>query len=100
MRIVEIQGLHLELTPAIKAHVEKRLQGLEKFTGGIDPCEVSADVGKTSNHHNKGKIFMAEFTMTLPGTTLRAEATEEDLYAAIDTATDNLKRQVKKYKEK
>ena len=43
---------------------------------------------------------MADFTMTLPGAVLRAEAVEEDLYAAIDGAAENLKRQVKKYKEK
>lgn len=100
MRITEIQGRHLELTPAIKAHVEKRLTALDKFAAGIEPFEIRAEVGKTGNHHNKGRIFMAEYTAVVPGTTLRAEAVEEDLYAAIDGAADSLKRQIKKYKEK
>ena len=100
MRITEIQGIHLELTPAIKAHVEKKLKSVERVASNFSPCDVRADVGKTSNHHAKGKIFMADFTMTIPGAVLRAEAVEEDLYDAIDSAIENLKRQITKHKEK
>lgn len=100
MRITNIVGTYMDLTDGIKTSIEEKLGGLEKLCERFDPCEVMVEVGKTGEHHNKGKIFRAEFTMTIPGATLRAEATEEDLYAAIDAAKDQLKRQIVDHKEK
>ncbi len=90
----------MEMTEAISNYVQEKLMSLEKFCERYSTCEVSAEVGKTSEHHQKGKIFRAEFMMTIPGVTLRAEAIEEDLYAAIDVAKDDLKRQLIAHKEK
>lgn len=90
----------MDLTSAIKAYVEDKLEGIAKLTEKFEPCDVAVEVGKTTEHHRKGDVFRAEFNLTIPGTMLRAEAKMDDLYAAIDTATDELKAQVKKYKEK
>ncbi len=38
--------------------------------------------------------------MPLKGVTLRAEETNEDLYAAVDLAVDKLERQMRKHKTK
>ena len=100
MRITQINGTNLELTQAIKDYVEKRVLKLEKFASGLEPCDCAADVGKTTAGQQKGRIFRAEFNLSVPGTLLRAEEVEEDLYAAIDKATDALARQIKSYKEK
>ncbi len=100
MRIAEILGTNMELTLPIKQYVEEKLAGVAKLTSKFEPCDVRTEVGKTSNHHQKGDVFRAEFNLTIPGTVIRAEAVLDDLYAAIDKATDDLKRQVKKYKDK
>ncbi len=100
MNILETLATHMEMTEAISNYVHEKLMSLEKFCERYSTCEVSAEVGKTSEHHQKGKIFRAEFMMTIPGVTLRAEAIEEDLYAAIDAAKDDLKRQLIAHKEK
>ncbi|EKD47306.1 MAG: sigma 54 modulation protein/ribosomal protein S30EA [uncultured bacterium] len=100
MRITQIVGTHLDLTDAIKDYVEKRLAKIEKFTSGLEPCDVAVDVGKTTTGQQKGKIFRAEFNLNVPGKLIRAEDTEEDLYAAIDQAAEILSRQVKEYKDK
>lgn len=42
----------------------------------------------------------AEVTMRLSGKDIHCEATEENLYAAIDLLADKLDRQVIKYKDK
>jgi putative sigma-54 modulation protein len=42
----------------------------------------------------------AEATVIVNGGRIYADATEEDMYAAIDGLVDKLDRQVKKYKEK
>lgn len=100
MRITEMFGKYIELTDAIRSYTETKLGMLEKFCEGYSPCDVRVEVGKTSEHHNKGKIWRAEYTLTIPGTSLRAEATEEDLYAAIDRAKDLLKEQLLEYKKR
>lgn len=84
----------MELTEAIKAYVEKRLSSLDKLTEKYSPCDAAVEVGKTSQHHQKGEVFFAEFNLTIPGETLRATSTQEDLYAAIDVAKDELRRQI------
>jgi len=100
MRITELKGTNMELTEAIKQYVEKRILSLDKITEKYSPCDVMAEVGKTSNHHQKGDVFFAEFNLTIPGAMLRATSTKDDLYAAIDDAKDELKRQLVDRKER
>lgn len=90
----------MDMTDAIRDYVEKKIGSLEKLCEGYSPCDVRVEVGKTSEHHQKGKIWRAELMMSIPGASLRAEAVEEDLYAAIDRAKDDLKRQLVEHKEK
>jgi len=42
----------------------------------------------------------AEATVNVNGGKIYADATEEDMYAAIDGLADKLERRVRKYKEK
>ncbi len=100
MRIAEFQGTNLELTDAIKKYVDDKLAGVAKLTEKFEPCDVRVEVGKTKTSQQKGEVFRAEFNLTIPGVVLRSEAVKDDLYAAIDEASDELKRQVKRYKEK
>ncbi|MBT4856913.1 ribosome-associated translation inhibitor RaiA [Candidatus Uhrbacteria bacterium] len=100
MRLTEIKGLNMDLTDAIKDHVEKRLEGLERLCEDLQPCDVAAVVGKTTKGQQKGLIFKAEFNLNIPGTLLRVETVKEDLYEAIDVALKDLKRQLVAYKEK
>ena len=100
MRITEIKGTNMELTAAIKDYVERRLSSLERLSEKYSPCDVMVEVGKTSRHHQKGEVFFAEFNLTIPGAQLRATSTQDDLYAAIDDAKDELKRQLVDRKER
>lgn len=100
MRITEIKATNIDLTEAIKQYVDKRLGALDKLSEKYSPCDVMVEVGKTSLHHQKGQVFFAEFNLTIPGTKLRATSTQEDLYAAIDDAKDELKRQLVDRKER
>ncbi len=90
----------MELTEAIKMYVEKKLGSLERLCEKYSPCDVAVEVGKTTNHHAKGDVWLAEFTMTIPGEVLRATCEKDDLYAAIDVAKDELKRQLVDRKER
>lgn len=100
MRITEIKGTNMELTEAIKQYVDRRLSALVDICAKYSPCDVAVEVGKTSQHHQKGDVFYAELNMSIPGGMLRATSTKDDLYAAIDDAKDELKRQLVDRKER
>ncbi len=91
----------MALTDAIKSRVESKSVALGKLTKEFDPAaELRVEVGKSTKHHAKGPFFRAEFQMVVPGNDLRAVTEEEDLYHAIGTARDQLRRQLKDYKNK
>ena len=101
MRITSIKCTNLALTDAIRSRVESKAMALEKLSVDFDPAaELSVEVGKSTKHHAKGPFFFAEFQMVVPGTQLRAVSEEEDLYHAISQARDQLRRQLKEYKDK
>jgi len=76
----------MELTPAIREYVESRVSGLEKFIKNKYPegVHASVEVGKSTNHHKNGDIFMAEVHFRSGGLDLYAFSEKEDLYTAID----------------
>lgn len=90
------------MTPAIKNYTEKRVDHLDKFVSPdhkeLPMCYV--EIGKTTNHHKNGELFKAEFTLHLGGKSLRAEAQEEDLYAALDKVTEKMTEELKSIKDK
>ena|SRR3990167_383824 len=101
MTITTIQAKNIELTEAIRSYAEEKVMSLEKLTQGFEPAaKLMVEVGKTTNHHAKGEVFRAEMNLEIPGKMLRAEEVREDLYEAIDTAKDELRRQLIDYKER
>lgn len=95
---IDIKGTNMDLTEAIKEYVNEKVGGVERL---FDQAIIArVDVGKTTNHHQKGDIFRAEINLDVPRQLLRAEAVRDDLYTAINAAKEDLERQIKKYKDK
>ncbi|TAN32511.1 ribosome-associated translation inhibitor RaiA [Patescibacteria group bacterium] len=93
---IQITGKGIELTDAIKDYVEKKMLALEKFYGRIIRADVS--VGVENHHHQKGKIFVAECKLEVPGKDLFAGKNEKTLYKAVDKIRDYLEGELKKHK--
>ena len=89
----QVRGENLEITQAIREYVENKVSKLEKYFADSLQANVYANAKVYKN--NKKKI---EITVPLKGVTLRAEETNEDLYAAIDLVVDKLERQMRKHK--
>jgi putative sigma-54 modulation protein len=100
MRIISFLSSNMELTSAIRSYAEEKAEVFEKMTEDWQPAELRIEVGKTTNHHAKGPYFKAEMQLSIPGEVLRATEEAEDLYEAIDKVRDNLRRQLKEYKER
>ncbi len=97
-----IQAKNMELTGDIRTLVNDKISHFEKFLPVADSEEVLVDVevGKTTEHHSHGKIFRAEFNLSYKGQFRRAESTQEDLRAAIEIASDDMVRQIRRNKER
>lgn len=90
------------MTPAIKDYTEKIVSHFDKFVNPdqkeLPMCYI--EIGKTTNHHKNGELFKAEFTLHIGGKSLRAEAQEEDLYAALDAVSEKMVEEIKTLKDK
>lgn len=96
-----IKQTNLKLSPQIWDLVYQQFGELDKFIKDINgSVEAWVEIGRTTVHHQKGKIFRAEVDVRLPGQILRAEAERENLELAIIEVREELERQLKSYKER
>lgn len=94
-----IKGKNMDLTDAIISYVREKLQPISKLIDVRDDA-VHADVelGRTTNHHNKGDVYRTELTLHTKGQTLRTSSEKEDLYASIDEMKDQILAEIKRVK--
>jgi len=100
---MHIKATNFELTPAIEYLVNEKIGGLEKYVPQLEEkgvLECWVEVGKTTNHHQKGDVFRAEADIRLPGKIIRAEAEKENLEMALTEVKNELQRQINTYKGK
>ncbi|PIR58314.1 MAG: ribosomal subunit interface protein [Parcubacteria group bacterium CG10_big_fil_rev_8_21_14_0_10_35_15] len=97
---INIKSTNLELTEAIRDYVQEKMDMLDKYLGNIDVINCDFEVALTTNHHLKGEIYRAEANIEVPGSLLRIDKTEKNLYKAIDKVKDHLAQMIVKHKEK
>lgn len=97
---INIKATKIKLTPEIKDYIQKKVDTLEKYLGTWKVIEARLEVEKTTNHHQKGEIFRAEFNLSLPGKLLRVEKTEKEILKAVDKVRDHMEVIIKRFKEK
>ncbi|OMP65774.1 ribosome hibernation-promoting factor, HPF/YfiA family [Domibacillus epiphyticus] len=90
-----IRGENIEVTQAIREHVEKKISKLERYFTETPNANVHVNL-KVYNDKN-AKV---EVTIPMKNLVLRAEERNQDLYAAVDLITDKLERQIRKHKTK
>jgi putative sigma-54 modulation protein len=89
---LDLSGHHVEITPALRGYVQKKLERISRHFEQLINVHCILTVEKLRHK--------AEASIMLRGNTIYADATEVDMYAAIDALTDKLDRCVKKHKEK
>ncbi len=99
---INIKATAIELTPAIYAYVTDRVESCKKFLnkGDQEAIKFNVEIGKTTRHHKEGDLFRAEINLNFNGQVLRVVKTEEDLYAAIDVAKDEMVEQITNFNKK
>lgn len=89
---LSVTGHHVEVTPALRGYVEKKLERIARHFDNVIDVHCVLTVEKLRQK--------AEATLHVSGGSIHADATEPDMYAAIDALTDKLDRRLKKHKEK
>jgi putative sigma-54 modulation protein len=89
---LSISGHHIDVTDALRDYVTEKLDRLVRHSDQITNVHVVLSVEKL--------VQKAEATVHISGGELFADASTEDMYAAIDMLADKLDRQVLKHKEK
>ena len=87
-----ITGRNIEVTPGLKAAVEKKIGKLEHFFTPDTEVFVALSAQKD--------IQKIEVTIPVKGNTIRAEESSTDMYVSIDLVEEVIERQLRKYKNK
>ncbi|RDU37594.1 ribosome-associated translation inhibitor RaiA [Neobacillus piezotolerans] len=90
-----IRGENIEVTPAIREYVEKKISKLDRYFTETPDSNVNVNLKVYQDKTSK-----VEVTIPMPHLVLRAEESHEDMYAAVDLITDKLERQIRKHKTK
>lgn len=98
---INIKGTNFDLTESLRVYTSQKIQDLSHLLpGGMENANVFVELGRTTLHHNKGDVFRAEIIIKMPGSSLRAESSAADVYAAIDMVKDELHTEILKFKNK
>jgi putative sigma-54 modulation protein len=94
---LRVKGKNIEVNGSTREYAESKLGKLEKYLVG-DP-EVEVELSEERNPSIQ-EHFVADATVFLKGSTLRASESAIDMRIAIDRLHENLERQVRRYREK
>ena len=89
---VTIVAKNLEVTPALKEMVEKKISKLDKY------FEPNIEAKATLSVQKNRQIF--EVTIPFNGVILRREEATDDMYKSIDIGEEKLQRQIRKQETK
>lgn len=89
---INLSGHHVEISEPLRDYVSSKLSKLERHFDHVTNAHVVLTVEK--------QVQKAEASVHVSGGILFADATGQDMYAAIDAMTDKLDRQIRRHKEK
>ncbi len=89
---IHVTGHHLEVTDSLQEYINSKFEKLDRFFHKVNRINVILNVEKVQQ--------IAEATILVNNGEIHAKAEENDMYAAIDSLTDKLVRQLNKHKDK
>jgi len=87
----------MEVTPRLREYVERKVGKLDRYLPWIDEARVDLTVENTRSAAHRQ---VAQLTVRVHGTILRAEERTSDMFASIDAVLDKMYRQIARYKGK
>ena len=90
---VSVTFRHMDATDALKSFASDKVSRIEKYMHSPTDAHVVLSV-------ERGHMHKAEINLTANGVRIRGQEVSEDMYGSIDSATQKIERQLKKWKNK
>lgn len=90
---IKVTARHFNASDALQQSVQEAAESLQKFYPNITDINVILDAEKKN-------LRRAEFIVNILHQTISAEAEEENMGKALDSALERIQRQLKKENEK
>jgi len=98
---IRYKGVQYDLPHAVTDRAQKKLLALKKYLGGDDQlARAYVELGKEVGDQQSGRIWLARINFSYRGTLYRAEALEESIENAIDRASGELAKELRRSKKK
>lgn len=94
---IELKSRDVALTDAVRSYVGSRFDRVGRHLPDARAARIEL---RHETKRSQGEVHVAQVTMWVDRTILRAEEMHADLYAAIDLASDKLLRQADRFKSK
>jgi putative sigma-54 modulation protein len=95
---VNVHGRDMGISPRLQEYVEKKVSKLDRYLAHVREARV--DLTELKSARASADRYVAQLTVPIKGTVLRAEERKEDVFAAIDAVLDKMYRQIERYKGK
>ena len=94
---LQITGQNIDLSPAVRRYIERKLSKLNRHLPNIltSRVEIIEEMTKSPEQH-----YVVQMLLDSSGTLLRGEERGRDLFIAIDKVTEVMDRQIEHYKGK
>ncbi|SHE66364.1 ribosome hibernation-promoting factor, HPF/YfiA family [Desulforamulus putei] len=89
---VQVRGKNIQVTPALRDYVEKRLGKLDRFLDNLGEAVATLVV--------EGDSHKIEVTIPVNGMLLRGEEATGEMYSSVDLVVEKMERQIERYKAK
>jgi putative sigma-54 modulation protein len=90
-----ITGKNMQISDRIREYVEKKASKLDRYLNNID--EASLELTRSSAKSAEDR-HIAQLTVRVRGSILRAEERAADVFTAFDAVLDKMYRQIVRYK--
>jgi len=95
---VTVKGRNISVTEALEGYAMEKVERIAKFfDDGRSVSRVEVELVHERNSSNP-EPEVADATLFINGTVLKAREASQDMYASIDRMSDKLERQVKRYR--
>lgn len=96
---LQISGVHSQLTTKERNYVLKKIGGLDKYIPKMARPSTFVEVRLKDKKAKDKRSHECEVIMKLPKSTITSHRNSTSFIAAIDEVEENLKKQLKRYKD-
>lgn len=91
---IDLRSRNMEVTPALREYVEKKIGKLEKYFDQMNKADVHVLLNVERGRH------IIEVTTMMHGRLIRGQESSTDMYASVDLVFEKLEKQIIKYKDR